>query len=90
MVVQPRYRIVTFRLSLQEYEIALAGCEAQGAHSMSEYARCAVLERARQFLNGSDSDLAYKDASQESLRDRIEALIDALRRAAPSPVQENN
>jgi hypothetical protein len=81
-VTQPRYRIVTFRLSLQEYEIAFAGCEAEGAHSMSEYARAAVLARARRLLQlGSAADAPDPDFAP--LQDRIDALIEALRQVSP-------
>ena len=45
-VFKPRTRIVSFRLSQEEYEALKRLCLAQGAHSVSEYARamtCGVL-----------------------------------------------
>jgi len=40
-------KIVTFRLSAGEYEALSESCIAAGASSISEFARLAVLDRAR-------------------------------------------
>ena|SRR5207247_5036488 len=60
-VFKPRTRIVSFRLSDEEYEALKTLCLAQGAHSVSEYARamtCGVLNERPGPLNGKfESDL---------------------------------
>jgi len=45
-ILHPRYRIVNFRLSAQEYEVVFSAAESQGSRSLAEFARTAVLERA--------------------------------------------
>src|SRR5438128_1815716 len=50
-LVKPRTRIVSFRLSDAEYESLRTLCLAQGANSLSEYARtmtCGILQEVAQ------------------------------------------
>jgi hypothetical protein len=42
-VLNPRNRLVNFRLSEVEYEALQAACHTKGARSLSEFARTAVL-----------------------------------------------
>lgn len=44
---QLRHRLVTFRLSSDEYESVYCACQAEGARTVSEFARASVLGRAR-------------------------------------------
>jgi hypothetical protein len=44
-VLRPRNRLVNFRLSEDEFERLKASCALQGARSVSDFARSAVLER---------------------------------------------
>lgn len=44
-MVRPQSRIVTFRLSAEEYATLLRFCEPSGSRSVSEFVRAAVLER---------------------------------------------
>src|SRR5438105_12550914 len=45
-VLKNRNRLVTFRLSAEEFAALHAVCIAEGARSMSEFARQAILQRA--------------------------------------------
>jgi hypothetical protein len=44
-VINPRNRLVNFRLSEAEFESLRVACQALGARSISDFARSAVLER---------------------------------------------
>ena len=44
-VLRPRNRLVNFRLSEDEFERLKASCALQGARSVSDFARSAVLDR---------------------------------------------
>jgi hypothetical protein len=54
-ISRPRYRIVNFRLSAEEYEMVYNAGEAQGARSMGEFSRAAVLEKAQPKRGGIES-----------------------------------
>jgi hypothetical protein len=45
-VKNPRYRVVNFRLSDDEYERVYCSCQAEGVRSVSDFARSSVLSRA--------------------------------------------
>lgn len=45
-ILQPRMRVVMFRLSDSEYELIRSACETSGARSFSDFARSAVLSQA--------------------------------------------
>lgn len=44
-VLRPRNRLVNFRLSEDEFDRLKASCALQGARSVSDFARSAVLDR---------------------------------------------
>ncbi len=46
-VRNPRNRLVNFRVNVEEYESLRAACAINGARSISDFARLAVLGRAR-------------------------------------------
>lgn len=46
-IINPRRRLINFRLSSDEYESVLFACQAEGVRTVSEYARATVLSRAR-------------------------------------------
>lgn len=64
-VLNPRNRLVNFRLSEEEYERLDAACKAMGARSISDFARSAVLEKM------SDKRL---DARVAELEDRVNQI----------------
>lgn len=45
-ILQPRMRVVMFRISDSEYELIRSACETSGARSFSDFARSAVLYQA--------------------------------------------
>jgi hypothetical protein len=63
-VLKRRSRIVSIRLSEEEYEAIMAGCISQGSRSISEFTRSVAFERATEA----------KDPMIQSLRNRIEEL----------------
>jgi hypothetical protein len=74
MPVFPRTsRVVSFRLSTQEYEILARVSEKEGAHSVSDYARWTI----RHALEGGDGSI------HASLPDQVRSLhlrVDELSR----------
>jgi uncharacterized protein (DUF1778 family) len=56
IVTNPRYRVVTFRLSASEYASVYAAAEMRGARSMSDFARAAVLARAAEAPAAPETD----------------------------------
>lgn len=62
-----RQRIVTFRLSRDEYESVFFACQAEGARTVSEFARDSVLSRARQDGTGPQSIVKWLMAVTEEL-----------------------
>lgn len=54
-ISRPRYRIVNFRLSAEEYEMVYNAGESIGARSMGEFARAAVLEKAQRKPDSAES-----------------------------------
>lgn len=45
-------RPITFRVAAEEYDLLAAACLNSGARSVSEFARLAVLQRARNMSGG--------------------------------------
>jgi hypothetical protein len=60
MTVFRRRRMVTFRLADEEYDALLRACDAQGAHSISEFARVAVLQMLETSLQGASTNQALR------------------------------
>jgi hypothetical protein len=73
-ISHPRYRIVNFRLSAEEYEAVFNAGEAIGARSMGEFARAAVLEKARRKPDNFESGELL-----QSLLGRFEEIETLLR-----------
>lgn len=44
-VLRSKPRIVTFRVSSEEYDVLARACQGSGARSLSEFARAAILDR---------------------------------------------
>jgi hypothetical protein len=73
-ISHPRYRIVNFRLSAEEYEAVFNAGEAIGARSMGEFARAAVLEKAHRKPG------SYESGEQlQSLLGRFEEIENLVR-----------
>jgi len=76
-VANPRYRVVTFRLSSNEYEIVHKASEQEGARSLSDFARNAVLDRAAKPRNSVREQLRVLSSRSEQL---FEMLLELDRR----------
>jgi hypothetical protein len=84
-VLKRRARLVTFRLSNEEYEIMQQVCLSVGFRSISDFARSAVTCRASvlsapqrmltEDLSTLSSELAALDESLKVMRERIGHLI---------------
>ncbi len=71
-VLKRRTRIVSFRLSEEEYEALFASCVSNGARSVSDYARSAT---CRPLGSGKPSETDTKaERSIRQLRNRVEEL----------------
>ncbi len=73
-VLNPRNRLVNFRLSEVEYEELKTACHASGARSISEFARNAVLRR----IAGPDRDTEAASARMREFEERIRRLEDRM------------
>jgi hypothetical protein len=51
-ILRPRYRVINFRLSSEEYESIYVACLSEGYRTMSEFARSAVLDRVQMRQTG--------------------------------------
>jgi len=86
-ISRPRYRIVNFRLSAEEYETVFNAGEAMGARSMGEFARSAVLEKAQRKPGGNESGELLQSllGRFEEIENLVRAIYDrlAVRNATP-------
>jgi hypothetical protein len=91
-VLKRRSRIVSFRLSQEEYEAMKEQCISHGARSISDYARTSA---CRSPGNGDDHRNDMETAlTIHSLRERVEELDNKVRQLGqfldtPSSPQEN-
>lgn len=81
-VINPRNRLVNFRLSEAEFEALRTACQAMGARSIAEFARSAVLEKMS-HSDGSDAgrvrvfQLDHKVAELETKVGQLLSLLTA-------------
>ena len=75
-ILKKRERIVSFRVSEDEYESLRAASESEGAHSISEYARRAACTKLH-IADGPDVRQAV-----HQLRSRVDQLQDEMHRIA--------
>ncbi|MBV9268439.1 MAG: hypothetical protein JO061_19890 [Acidobacteriaceae bacterium] len=85
VVLQRRSRLVTFRVSADEYDALMQACLGSGARSVAEFARIAVLQRARMVdaqagtlqgdLTTLGKTLGELDATLDLARKRIRDLL---------------
>ena len=74
-VLKPRSRIVSFRLSQEEYEALESTCIAAGARSISDFARSAACS-----LSVQNNGLPEKAPDFRALQKRVEDLDREVRR----------
>jgi hypothetical protein len=91
-VVNPRYRVVTFRLSLSEYESVHAAAEYEGARSLSAFARAAVLDRAMlaRTHTSEQEQLSQLNQRSEQLIEMLKTLDRRLRDALEHGAIQDN
>jgi hypothetical protein len=86
-VFRPRNRLVNFRLSEDEFDRLRASCALQGARSLSDFARAAVLravagtghnDATEPPANPADPRLAALDRKVNDLEARVGELLDLL------------
>ena len=80
-VHSPRRRLVNFRVNDEEYESLRAACATHGARSVSDFARLAVLGRARVGRRQAASvqrQLSDLGLGMSELESRLGQLLRAL------------
>jgi hypothetical protein len=79
-MLQPRNRLVNFRLSEDEFERLKASCKSQGARSISDFARSSVLDRMEAPPNGpfGQGRLTQIDTKVSELEMRLGLLLQTL------------
>lgn len=91
-VINPRNRLVNFRLSENEFESLRAACLALGARSISDFARSAVLEKMSQHQPpASDMDnkrVVQLDHKVAELETRVGQLLNLLAATGTSVAPE--
>src|ERR1700754_3122277 len=91
-ILKPRNRLVNFRLTEEEFVLLRDACMAQGARSISDFARSAVLRQAdRSAFSKPASDfdvpatqsLAELQSMMVQLQDRVGQLVQQVDAVAP-------
>lgn len=92
-ILKPRNRLVNFRLTEEEFVLLRDACMAQGARSISDFARSAVLRQADRssaprpaadFDMPSTQSLAELTSMMLQLQDRVGQLVQQVDAVAPS------
>jgi uncharacterized protein (DUF1778 family) len=81
-VVDPRMKVVMFRLTEQEYDQIREACHKSGARSLSDFARTAVLSDARSIIAPTGTD--KPEVLVDDLRRRMDELETRLREMMPA------
>ena len=74
-VLRPRTKMVSLRLSEDEYQQLVELCSVKGAHSTSDLARTAVCD----FLLSHDDRVGYRGPAAVDLQQRVGALEEKVR-----------
>ena len=89
-VINPRNRLVNFRLSEAEFEKLKAACLRDGARSISEFARTAVLcslEDPAEANQHSSDRVGRLDHKVKELEIRVEQLMRLLAVTGAAPME---
>ncbi len=89
-VINPRNRLVNFRLSEVEFEKLKAACLEQGARSISEFARTSVLRSLEQQpgpADGGADQVKELDKRVAELEIRVEQLLRLLAAAGSATLE---
>ena len=85
-VLKPRNRLVNFRLTEEEFDQLRQACGDQGARSLSDFARSAVMRQVEQPQAGQP--LNHLGEVVDQLENRLQQmlnLLDAVGTRAPEP-----
>jgi hypothetical protein len=74
-LINSRNKLVTFRLSLEEFESLRSFCISKGARSVSEFARDAILHQ----INGSGAQRTFVSGDLVTLSSALEDIDIALK-----------
>ena len=78
-VINPRTKLVNFRLSEEEFDRLKDACGTQGARSVSDFARSAVLSKFRQAVEpGLETSLTVMNGKVGELECSLNNLIHQL------------
>ena len=80
-VLKPRNRLINFRLTEDEFDKLRGACREQGARSISDFARSAVMGQAEQPTG--EPAPSRMDELLASLDARLGELFDLLKARAP-------
>jgi hypothetical protein len=84
-IYSPRTRLVNFRLSEEEYQTLKEAAIQQGARSISDFARAAILNSvAHPHKEGNNLDLAGLDRKVTEIQGTVERISGYLTRAQSS------
>src|SRR5262245_1372559 len=85
-ILRRRTRMISFRVSEREFELLKTRSEAEGAHSVSEFARLAL---CRSGTEGAQEPLIELTGTIQQLRadvQRVTELLEGPPRAFPEPI----
>ncbi len=77
-ILKPRNRLVNFRLTDEEFVYLREQCVAQGARSISDFARGAVLRQADRSAPAPESSTTQSLAELQSMLVKLEARVGKL------------
>jgi hypothetical protein len=81
-----RTRMISFRVSENEFQVLRTMSEAQGARSVSDYARLALSESSGAPEMRIEADLDQLSLEVQQLRIDIRRLTDLLEGPGPRPI----
>jgi len=77
-ILKPRNRLVNFRLTDEEFTYLKEACSAQGARSISDFARSAVLRQADRSGSNANAPSTQSLAELQSMMVHLEARVGQL------------
>ena len=92
MAMRRRTRMISFRVSEPEFQALQARSEAEGARSISDFARLALCNASREHEERIVPDLSALHTHIQQLSDRVQRVTDLLERSgngSSAPSQED-
>lgn len=82
-VLKPRNRLINFRLTEEEFVSLRDACRNQGARSISDFARSAVMTQAEHPSGAAET--GRTDELLASLESRLNEMFELLKLRLPEP-----